>query len=435
VDRTLLIRAGGLYVPTIAAAALALWRGPKRSLGAGILLACAWNVEMLLALNVLGARFGWWSFRAKGGTFLGVPLDLYLGWVVLWGALPVLAFPRLRMGFVAAVFLALDLICMPRLAPVLELGHRWMLGEVIGITCCLIPSLVLARWTRDSKHLYARASLQVVIFSGLIFALLPIVILSLTGGTWTDAWSRPLWINGILLQLLAIPAMLGLSAVYEFARRGGGTPLPYDPPRKLVTSGPYAYVANPMQVSAMLILVGLGLFLGSVWVMLAGVMAHIYSVGLASWDESEDVSQRFGADWKRYRLHVRNWIPRLRPWYGSVEEATVPIARLYVAETCGPCSEVKRWFEKRGAIGLEVVAAENHPSVDLTRITYDPCDGGDSEQGVAAIARGLEHTHLGWACLGWFVRLPGLVHLLQLLADAAGGAPRVVRRVTAEGPQ
>lgn len=45
---------------------------------------------------------------------------------------------------------------------------------------------------------------------------------------------------------------------------------------------------------------------------------------------------------------------------------------------------------------------------------------------VHAIARGLEHLHLGWAMLGWAVRLPGVAWFLQLLVDASGGGPRDV---------
>jgi protein-S-isoprenylcysteine O-methyltransferase Ste14 len=427
-DQTLLIRAGALYIPVVLAVAVSVWRKPRRPAVAGILLASLWNAETLLTLNVVAVHLGWWNFHASGGTFLRIPLDLLLGWVVLWGVLPILVFPKLRIGMVALLFLALDLLCMPRLEPVVTLGRGWLWGEAVGLLFCLVPSLALARWTRDATHLYARVVLQVVIFSGLIVGLLPSVILSLTGGTWTHLLTRPTWKNGLFLQLLAVPALLGLSAVYEFARRGQGTPLPYDPPVKLVTSGPYAYLANPMQISATLMLAGLGAFLGSLWVTLAGVMAHIYSAGLAAWDESEDVSQRFGANWQQYRANVRNWAPRWRPWHRSSDDALISPARLYVAETCGPCSEVKQWFEMHGSTGLEVIAAERHPSVDLTRVIYDPCDGSSSDYGVAAIARGLGHIHLGWAFIGWFVGLPGVIHLAQLLADASGAGPRVIAR-------
>lgn len=36
--------------------------------------------------------------------------------------------------------------------------------------------------------------------------------------------------------------------------RGGGTPVPCDPPKRLVSTGPYAYIGNPMQTAMALIL-------------------------------------------------------------------------------------------------------------------------------------------------------------------------------------
>ena len=160
-----------------------------------------------------------------------------------------------------------------------------------------------------------------------------------------------------------------------------------------------------MQLSAAVLLVGWGLFLGSVWVSAAGVMAHIYSVGLAAWDEGEDLSVRFGDTWIEYQKHVRNWVPRWRPWHASRHEGYLP-ARLYVAESCGACSQVKRWFEQQSAIGLQIIAAELHPGRSLFRITYDPCDGNAEETGVAAIARAIEHINFAFAFCGWIMRLP-----------------------------
>ena len=101
---------------------------------------------------------------------------------------------------------------------------------------------------------------------------------------------------------------------------------------------------------------------------------------------------------------------------------------MYVAEECGRCSEVRRWFESRAPIGLEIIAAERHPSRSLTRVTYDPGDGTGDAAGVAALGRALEHLNLGWAMLGMVVRLPGIGWLIQLATDASGGGPTLVRR-------
>jgi hypothetical protein len=227
------------------------------------------------------------------------------------------------------------------------------------------------------------------------------------------------------LQALALPGLLGLTAVQEFVTRGGGTPVPFDPPRRLVTTGVYAYIANPMQLSAVVLLLLVGLVVRNPWVAAAGVMAHIYSAGLAGWDEDEDLRRRFGGAWMAYRSAVPRWIPRLRPW----TEPDCPAARLFVAESCGMCSEVGQWFARRKIRGLVIVAAETHPSQALRRITYEPADGSRAASGIAAVARALEHIHLGWAFVGFALRLPIVNPLAQLLADASGAEPRLICEV------
>src|SRR5690349_8930383 len=87
------IRAGAVYLPIALATGLWLWRRPLEKDRAGILLASAWNAITLLAVNLLAIRAGWWNFNFAGGSFLDVPVDLYLGWVVLWGICAPLAFP------------------------------------------------------------------------------------------------------------------------------------------------------------------------------------------------------------------------------------------------------------------------------------------------------------------------------------------------------
>jgi len=184
-----------------------------------------------------------------------------------------------------------------------------------------------------------------------------------------------------------------------------------------------------MQLSLALVLVAWGAILHSAWIVSAGAMAVIYGVGLAASDEGSDLATRFGVPWRAYRRRVHSWLPRWRPYHPSDETGTdTAPAALYVAAGCGPCSEVACWFTVRKPRGLEIVAAELHPQRDLTRITYDPRDGSPEEEGVAAVARALEHVHLGWAMVGWTMRLPGLRPVLQLLTDASGAEPRVVTR-------
>jgi hypothetical protein len=179
-----------------------------------------------------------------------------------------------------------------------------------------------------------------------------------------------------------------------------------------------------MQLSCSLVLTAWGAVLEHPWVVVAGLVAVVYGIGLANWDEEEDLGERFGGAWREYRKQVPHWRVRWRPFYDPAGRA----ARLYVAETCGPCVEVRRWFAARKATGLEIVAAEDHPARDLERITYDSGDGGPEEEGLAAFARGLEHLHFGWAYVGALARLPGIRHVVQALLDSTGLGPRSVKR-------
>ena len=424
-DRTIAIRCLSLYLPVVVAFALAYLRpGGRRLLGA-CLVAMAWVLTSLLAVQLCNLRAGWWTFHAQGGLFRGMPVDLFLGWAVLWGAIPILAFRRVRVAWVVAIFFAIDLVLMPSCSPVVELRSRWLIGEAVALAFVLIPAQILARWTLNDTRLYERAASQVLLSGSVFLFLVPGIIFRLRHGHgWNALLSGPVWSRNLELQSIALLGVFGVSAVQEFAERGGGTPIPYDPPKRLVTTGFYRYIANPMQLSCAMVMTAWGGVLRNPWIVAGGAMSFLYSMGIAGWDEAEDLKLRFGEPWQRYRRHVRAWGFRYAPWHDS----DAPPARLYVAETCGPCSEVRRWFEAHRAIGLQIVAAEDHPARDLRRITYDPMDGGNHAEGVRAFARGLEHINLGWAFVGACLRLPIISQFVQLLMDASGFGPSIVLR-------
>jgi protein-S-isoprenylcysteine O-methyltransferase Ste14 len=430
-DPHLVVRSASVYLAVIATLAVWRWRRPSGPAIAGALLAAIWNLPMVLALHVAASEFGWWSFEASGGLVLGMPIDLWLAWAWLWGAVPALAFPRLSIARVVAIAVAFDLVAMPAAQPVVRLGSTWLIGEGVAVLLCLLPAQLLARWTAHARHLEARAVLQMIAFAALVGGLLPTLVIHASGSEWVSPLDREGWQLALMVQILALPAALGLSAVQEFVERGRGTPVPFDPPERLVTTGIYAFVRNPMQLSATLLLCLLGLFLENAWIAASGVMAHIYSVGLAGSDEDEDLVKRFGPAWSAYRRAVRAWIPRFRPWYRSDSV----VARLYVASRCDRCRQVGEWFAIRGARGLSIVPAESHPSGSLSRVTYEPADGSPSASGVEAFARALEHIHIGWALLGTLLRLPALRPLVQLLADASGAEPRRFARVDLANPR
>lgn len=423
--RVAAIRVIGFYAPVLAAF-LAIFLRPRcKRLVPAALLGFLWVLPGLLAVQLLNLRFSWWQFHAQGALFRAMPIDLYLGWAVLWGIVPILVFRKTRIEWVVAVLFALDLILMPACFPVLTLGNRWLIGELAALAIVLVPAQLFARWTLEDTHLSTRAVFQVLAVGGVFLFLIPETVFALQPGRrWSALLSVPAWERNLELQGIFLFAVLGLSAVQEFARRGGGTPVPCDPPKRLVVSGLYRYISNPMQLSCVLVMSAWAGVLRNPWLLAAASMTCVYSLGLASWDEGADMEARFGSPWQEYQKNVRAWRTRLKPWHPPDQLA----ARLYIAESCDPCSEVRRWFESHRVIALKIVAAEDHPTRDLQRITYDPMDGAAAEQGVCAVARGLEHINLGWAFVGAILRLPGISHLVQTLLDGAGLGPRKITR-------
>lgn len=307
----LLVRATALYLPIVVTVALVIHRQPDRRRVAAAVLATAWNLPALLAVNLVAQTLGWWRFQADAVTVSGVPVDLWVGWAVLWGAVPILATTD-RLVLCGVVLFAADLVLMPLAEPVVALDASWLVGEGVALAGCLLPGLVLGRWTAAGERVGGRAVLQVVGFTGLVAFVLPSVVFAATGESWAPLLSRPIW-QLVLAGLIAAPAgALAVQAVREFADHGG-TPVPLDPPTRLVTSGPYAYVANPMQLGGTVVLATEGVLLASPMIVAAAVMAAVFSTGIAAWSEQHDLDQRFGPAWHEYRRMVRPWLPRWHP--------------------------------------------------------------------------------------------------------------------------
>jgi protein-S-isoprenylcysteine O-methyltransferase Ste14 len=421
-----------LYFPLAAAvfAAMVQQRIHKRTkrIFPAVLLGTLWALVSLVVVQRINLAANWWSFQSAGPSLAGMPLELYLGWVILWGAVPILAFPALDPPEVILIFGLLDLWLMGLLGSLLDLRlnwPQWLYGEAAALALVLAPAYCLARWTLYNTHLKLRAALQVAL-SGLLFLfLLPEVTFALRpapGATsiWQPLLSLPYPLLISALQIIAIAALPGVSAVQEFVTRGAGTPIPYDPPQRLVTSGIYRYCANPMQLSCAVVLFLLALILRNPWLAAAAAVTTVYSAGIAHWDEERDLAARYGLAWRTYRAAVLNWRLRWRPYHAT------PTARLYISATCGQCSLVRQWIEAQHPLGLELIDAETLPQGSIRRLRYDPADGTPPEEGLLAFARALEHINLFWAWCGMILRLPILHQAIQLALDLSGFGPRTI---------
>jgi protein-S-isoprenylcysteine O-methyltransferase Ste14/predicted DCC family thiol-disulfide oxidoreductase YuxK len=400
-----------LTVPAIAA--LARWR-PGRD-GAAAFLAFVAAAVGIAALNEVAGVAGWYGFAPVDGAFRGLPVDLWLGWAVLWGAIPVLYRRFVPLPLALGLLLWLDAVAMPALDPLVRLGPQWLIGETVGLLFVALPAQLLGRWTADRRRLGARAVLQVAAFAAVTLWLVPTVAFELGDGSWAHVPRQLLLPLAQFGLLVATPALM---AVREFAVRGGGTPYPWDPPVRLVTTGPYAYVANPMQLSAVALLALLAACTRSATLGAVALAAAAFGAGVARPHENHDLAGRYGERWREYRRSVRDWRPRWTPYRAG------PPAVLWLDEGCEACRGVARFLERRRPRGLTLAPAHEHRP-PLWRSLY--ADGGHEERGVAAVARALEHLNLGWATVGWLLRLPGAGWLAQLVTDAMIAPPHAAQ--------
>ena len=154
-----------------------------------------------------------------------------------------------------------------------------------------------------------KTALAIIVVPGTACLLVPYFILAAAH----IPLARPIGI----LQILAIPiAALGIYMIIwvgmAFVRQGRGTPIPIEPPNRLVISGLYRNVRNPMYVGAILIILAESVYYGSLLLVLyaVGLWAMLH-ISLVIFEEPQ-LKRRFGADYVRYLAEVPRWIPRLR---------------------------------------------------------------------------------------------------------------------------
>jgi protein-S-isoprenylcysteine O-methyltransferase Ste14 len=92
-----------------------------------------------------------------------------------------------------------------------------------------------------------------------------------------------------------------------------GTPVPFNPPPKVVNTGPYRYARNPMLTGVFLFLFGIGFIVNSA--SLVFFFTPLY-VLINVWElkkiEEPELIKRLGDDYIEYRRHTPMFIPGCR---------------------------------------------------------------------------------------------------------------------------
>lgn len=119
---------------------------------------------------------------------------------------------------------------------------------------------------------------------------------------------------GAALIVAGLPILLDSFA--RFALQGLGTPAPVMPPQRLVVTGFYRYVRNPMYVAVTALIAGQGLLFGSVAVLEYGALLWVGFFAFVVAYEEPTLDEQFRDEYRRYRANVRRWLPRITPWRG-----------------------------------------------------------------------------------------------------------------------
>jgi protein-S-isoprenylcysteine O-methyltransferase Ste14 len=113
----------------------------------------------------------------------------------------------------------------------------------------------------------------------------------------------PLWLIGSLTVLWCF---------WAFTFKGRGTPVPIDPPKELVLTGPYRYVRNPIYMGVLAIFLGHFLWFGY-WALLMYMVFAFIGVHLfVLLYEEPTLKKKFGAAYEEYLKRVPRWIPKIR---------------------------------------------------------------------------------------------------------------------------
>jgi len=163
--------------------------------------------------------------------------------------------------------------------------------------------------TRSTAALWAKSLLNALLFFALFMLALPWLAHHLA----PQALPLPV---GLRSGLAAVLALLGLAAwgvcLDTFSRAGRGTPLAADAPSRLVETGFFGHVRNPIMLGELAVIWAEALVLASVGVLLYAMaisaLAHILVVAV----EEPELRARFGERYEAYCRQVPRWWPKLR---------------------------------------------------------------------------------------------------------------------------
>jgi protein-S-isoprenylcysteine O-methyltransferase Ste14 len=158
-----------------------------------------------------------------------------------------------------------------------------------------------------------------VVGSVLFFLLAPGTVAGLVPWLISRWRFEPAFLASEAVRYLGAALILAALAVLvdsftRFALKGEGTPAPPFPTRRLIVSGFYRHVRNPMYLAVVTAITGQALLFGDLRLLVYGALVWLLFHAFVLLHEEPTLKRDFGAEYESFRANVPRWIPRLTPW-------------------------------------------------------------------------------------------------------------------------
>ena len=156
-------------------------------------------------------------------------------------------------------------------------------------------------------HAAAGSAVFLVLVPGTVAGLVPWWLTH-----WRSGPAYPLPVRVVGAVLAAAGAAVLLHAFTRFVIDGLGTPAPIAPTERLVVSGLYRYVRNPMYLAVEAVITGQAIQLSRLIMLTYAAAVAATVAAFVHWYEEPTLSRQHGIAYQRYRQTVPAWLPRLR---------------------------------------------------------------------------------------------------------------------------
>jgi protein-S-isoprenylcysteine O-methyltransferase Ste14 len=141
-----------------------------------------------------------------------------------------------------------------------------------------------------------------------LLAIFSVVLLLEMDALWPAL--LPGWVRPIAWILFVPGSALIIWAAVTLAKHSGASGAPGDPTKKLVTTGPYRWMRNPIYAGDALLVFGVAFFTHSPTLLIVAFLLLPCMDLFVRRVEEPHTEQRFGDAYREYQQRIPRWIPK-----------------------------------------------------------------------------------------------------------------------------